>query len=312
MQGTFFATVSAMMVMFICMLVGFVLRKAKVLPDNASTPISKLVTFVLLPSLIINTFLRNCTVESIRGEYTLILYAIAGVTVNILLAFPFARMFKVKGYQHNIYLYAMMSANFGFLGNAVVPQILGEEALYPYMLFTMPLSFLCYAWWVNIMIPKDSHQVPWKRMLNPTCVSLVIGVVLGLSGAGKVMPEFLLTALSNLSGCMGPMAMLLTGFVIGGYKLSELFSNKKVYAASFVRCILLPGIVMVVLYLLGASQDVLVLALFAFGAALGLNTVVIPTAYGGDPKTGASMAMISHLGCIITIPVLYVLVMLLT
>ena len=40
-------------------------------------------------------------------------------------------------------------------------------------------------------------------------------------------------------------------------------------------------------------------------ARLGLNTVVFPEAYGGNPETGASMALISHTLCVITIPIMY-------
>ena len=47
------------------------------------------------------------------------------------------------------------------------------------------------------------------------------------------------------------------------------------------------------------------MAMFAFASALGLNTVVVPAAYDGDTTTGAGMAMISHVGAIVTIPLLY-------
>jgi predicted permease len=50
------------------------------------------------------------------------------------------------------------------------------------------------------------------------------------------------------------------------------------------------------------------LSFIALGCPLGLNTVVFPEAYGGDAKTGAGMAMISHSLCVITIPLLYALV----
>ena len=54
----------------------------------------------------------------------------------------------------------------------------------------------------------------------------------------------------------------------------------------------------------------LFLAFVATATPLGLNTVVFPEAYGGNPKTGASMAMISHTLCVITIPLLYSLMVL--
>ena len=53
------------------------------------------------------------------------------------------------------------------------------------------------------------------------------------------------------------------------------------------------------------------LLFFALAAPLGLNTVVFPEAYGGDPSTGASMAMISHTLCVITVPLMYALMILL-
>ena len=99
--------------------------------------------------------------------------------------------------------------------------------------------------------------------------------------------------------------MVLTGFVIGGYRISELLTNKKVYIATGLRLIVLPLILVGVLWLLGADRLTLLLTVFAYSTALGLNTVVIPAAYDSDTKTGASMAMISHLGSIVTIPLLY-------
>ena len=38
---------------------------------------------------------------------------------------------------------------------------------------------------------------------------------------------------------------------------------------------------------------------------MGLNTIVFPAAYGGDTETGASMAMISHTLSVVTIPLMY-------
>ena len=55
------------------------------------------------------------------------------------------------------------------------------------------------------------------------------------------------------------------------------------------------------------NNNVVFLAFFAFAAPLGLNTVVFPAAYGEDSSTGASMAMISHTLCVLTIPLLYAL-----
>jgi uncharacterized membrane protein YbaN (DUF454 family) len=62
-----------------------------------------------------------------------------------------------------------------------------------------------------------------------------------------------------------------------------------------------------VLFGLSIGNDVLFFCFFATGMPLGMNTVIFPEAYGGNPKTGASMALVSHTLCVLSIPLLYAL-----
>lgn len=306
MLSVFLATVSPMLMMFLCIVIGFVLNRKKLLPENAATVLSKLESYVLVPALIINNFIKYCTISSLAEQYKMILYALIAVLVSLGLAYLLAGRFAKEPYQKNIYKYALTFGNCGFMGNAIVPEIFGEEALYSYLLYTLPLYVVIYTWGISILTPQgETRKNPLKQLLNPTCIALAIGIVLGLLGAEAVVPSFVLSALGSLSSCMGPVAMILTGFVIGNYRVSKLLTNKKVYIASAYRLLLWPTVLLAFLWLIGADQQTLVLSLIAFATPLGLNTVVFPAAYGGDTSTGASMATISHALCVITIPLLY-------
>ena len=115
--------------------------------------------------------------------------------------------------------------------------------------------------------------------------------------------------------------MLLAGFTIAGYSLSGMLKNTRVYAASLLRLTLIPAVLIAALFavktvvnlLLHTSIDnnLLFLCFFATATPLGLNTVVFPEAYGGSPETGASMTMVSHTLCVLSIPLLYALMTLL-
>ena len=83
--------------------------------------------------------------------------------------------------------------------------------------------------------------------------------------------------------------------------------NKPVYGASVLRLIVIPAVFMVLLRALGVNEEVMIFGLIAFATPLGLNTIVYPAAYGGNVKTGASMAVISHTFSVITIPLMYLL-----
>ena len=161
---------------------------------------------------------------------------------------------------------------------------------------------------IAILIPKkEEKQNPLKSLMNPVFFSIVIGAVLGLTGATNLLPGFIQSTLSGLGNCMGPIAMVLTGFVIGNYPFRQLLNKPKVYIASFLRLFLFPALFILLLKLLGADGPALTLCLFGFATPLGLNTVIFPAAYGGDTATGAAMAMISHTVCVITIPIMYML-----
>lgn len=305
MSETFLATLSPMLVMFLCMALGFVTNKLKLAPENTATVLSKLENYFLVPALIINTFMRYCTVASIKQQYSLILYCLIVLILAVIIAWPLSAVFSRGGYTRKIYEYALTFGNFSFMGNAIVPAILGPEMLYNYMLYILPLNIAVYTGGVIILIPRGEGKSILKSLLNPIFVSIVLGAVMGLTGATRYIPSFVTTTIGNLANCMGPLAMVLTGFVVADYEFKKLLKNGKVYIATALRLIVLPAIFVALLILLGADDTAIILTFFAFGTPLGLNTVVFPAAYGGDTSTGASMAMISHTLCIITIPLMY-------
>ena len=309
MLTTFNATLSPMLVMFLCIVIGFICKKFKIVPENTATVLSKLENYVLVPALITNTFMKYCTVSSIGEQYSLILYSLVALGAALAIALPLSKVFSPSdAYKRNIYKYALSFGNFSFMGNAIVPAILGEEALYPYMLYILPLNVAVYTWGLVILNPNSvGVKGAVKSLLNPIFAAIIVGMVLGLTGVTAYVPSFISKTITDLAACMGPLAMVLTGFVIGGYGIKKLLVDFKVYVATALRLIVLPILFVAVLWLLGADRTTLVMTLFAYATPLGLNTVVFPAAYGGDTTTGASMATISHTLCVVTIPLMYAL-----
>jgi predicted permease len=144
----------------------------------------------------------------------------------------------------------------------------------------------------------------FKRVCTPALIALLLGAVLGLVGTYEYVPSFITTTLSGASDCMGPCAMILSGFVVAGYDFRKIIRLKEVYAASLFRLIIIPGLFLTALKLL-SLDFVLPYAFVAFASPLGLNTIVVPAAYGKDTKTGASMALISTAISLLTLPLNY-------
>lgn len=300
----FTATLNQMLVLFIFMALGFFLNKKRLLPLDDSVVLSKLETYAFVPCLVFSVFYKYCTVENFKQKWTYMLYGAAVMAVSLPIGIVLAKFFAKDGYLKKIYTYSFAVANFSFMGNAVVLGVFGEKVLFDYMIFTLPLNLYVYSIGTASLIPAEKGgKLSVKTFVNPIFIALILGAVCGLLSVP--LPKFITTAISSAGACMSPLAMLLTGFVIGGYSLKTLASDKKVYLASVIRLIILPSVFMAVLLLLKTDKDIIRVALCATAMPLGLNTVVFPAAYGGDTTPGAGMALVSHLISVITIPVMF-------
>lgn len=322
MLDTFLATLNPMLTLFICIAVGFIVRKAKLLPEDAGTVMAKLETWVFCPALSFTTMARYCTIDSLGTHATNILLSALGVAIAMGIAIPLACVFvKKKCPERGVYMYALAFANSGYIGDPVVLALFGERVLAYYKLFCLPVTIMIYTWGISVLVPRGKGKGgALRKILNAPTVAMFIGMAVGLSGLGGHIPAPVSSALDSLKGCMGPVAMLLAGFTIASYSFFGMLKKGKVYLATLLRLFIIPSVIIASLFAakelanlifdLSINNSVLFLAFFATAAPLGLNTVVFPKAYGGNPETGASMAMISHTLCVLSIPLMYALMIL--
>ena len=278
---------------------------------------AKMETWVFCPALSFMTMIRFCTPDSLKTHAVNIVMAGFSVTISLVIAILLSRFF-VRGNspERGIYKYALAFANSGYVGDPIVLAMFGDAILAYYKFFCLPLSIVIYTWGISVLTPKHTFKASvFKRLLNPPTIALLAGIVMGLLGLGNHLPKFLMSSLDSLKACMGPVAMLLAGVTIARYDFIGMLKKKKVYFATVLRLLVIPSVLIAVLYSIKSlanllldfsiGNDVLFLCFFATATPLGLNTVVFPEAYGGSPETGASMTMISHTLCLITIPLMY-------
>lgn len=320
MIETFLYTLTPMLYLFLCIAIGFALRKFNAVPESSGSVLAKLENWVFCPALSFMTAASYFKIDNLSLHGINIILSCTVAAVALCIAILLSRFFiKEKIYDRGVYAYALMFGNFGFVGDPLVIALFGDEFFAYYKLFTLPLSVLCYVWGISVLVPKESADSGikgvLKRILTPPTVALFIGIAVGLTDSLKYFPEFMITGLDALKGCMGPVAMILAGITIAGFKVGDMLTNKKVYLATLLRLTILPALLVAFTYgtvsLLNSVFSLSIglmpvfLTFFAYATPLGMNTIVFPQAYGGDPKTGAAMAMISHTLCVISIPIMY-------
>ena len=305
------ATTEQMLVLFSLILMGYVVAKLKVVPENTATVLSKLENNLFVPALVLGTFTENFRVEKLSSAWQLFLISFLICFVMMLLAVFVSKGCTKDKYIRNIYTYGLAFSNFGYMGNAVVNAVFPEMFL-DYLIFTMPLWTMIYLWGVPcLLIPSDEGKQTIKSRLkafaNPMFVAMLLGIVLGLCNVP--MPNFATKAIKTTGECMSPVAMLLTGVTIANMDLKKILSIKSIYVLSLVRLILFPMLFIGLFSFISMPDNIVICTICSLAMPLGLSTIVIPGGYGKDTSVAAGMTLISHLLSVITIPCVFYLFM---
>ena len=141
-------------------------------------------------------------------------------------------------------------------------------------------------------------------------IAMIVGMIIGITSIK--LPSAINSVINTSASCMSPVAMLLTGFTIAQIDLRKTLSKLSVYWVSLIRLIIYPLVAIGIFWLIGlTSLDIpdsyVICAVCSIAMPLGLNTIVIPAAYGKDTSVASGMALISHVLSVISIPLVFML-----
>ena len=321
----FLSTLNQMGVLGLFMIIGFVVAKLGIVDKGATALLSKLENNVFLPALVLYTFMANLNAASLSQSWKLLLFSLIAELIIIPIAITSARLASKDGFIRRMYTYGLSFANFGFMGNAVVQALFSPAFYQSYVIFTLPLWTLIYVWGIpGLLIEREANAEEKRGALSealrffrsPMFIALLIGAVAGITGLGEILLSlnggkgiFVTQVVKICGDCMSPIAMMMTGITFAFIDIKRILSDISIYAVTALRLIAYPlvfGGIAVLLqrYVIPFDSTVLNCFIISIAMPLGLNTIVVPAAYGRDTSVPAGMALISHALSIVTIPLI--------
>ena len=318
-MGARTGTLTQTLVLFVLIAAGYVIVKLGIVPVEDTRVLSRIENTLVIPALVMGTFISNFTVSKLSEYGRLFLLSFILFAAVLPIALGVSRLVYKEDYLRRIATYGLSFANFGFMGNAVVLGLYGNEFFARYAFFVIPLWIMIYLWGVPaLLMPKNTENVQGKGgvlfvleklkpLVNPMFIAMLIGMLIGITGLGDLVSEsFVGQAVTSLGGCMSVLAMLITGMTIANTDILYILKNTRIYVLSLVRLILIPALFILVFAFVPRGEWIdrtfLTCAVCAISMPLGLNTIVVPGAYGKDTKDAAGMALISHTIAVVTIP----------
>ena len=292
--------------LFLMIFMGYLIVKTGLVRDDDSKVLSKIILYLIVPCVIINSFQVDYTTDTVKG--LLIAFAASVMTQVILLV-----VISVAGKLLHLNEVEVASVYYSNSGNLIVPIvtfILGQEwVLYGCVFMSVQLVFL---WTHCKKIISREASYDWKKIiLNINMISIFIGVILFFT---KIrLPEIIGNTLASVGTMIGPASMIVTGMLFAGMNLKQIFANKRVYFITFLRLIAVPLIALVLIKfsnLASFSADGNKIMLIVFLAIITPSASTVTQmcqVYGNDSRYASAINVMTTLLSIITMSVMVML-----
>ncbi|MBQ9728798.1 MAG: AEC family transporter [Clostridia bacterium] len=295
---------------------GYLLVKGKILKQADSGALSKLLTYVGMPFLILSSTLG----VTFNKDFTksILIVGVFGVVFTFGMFFLSALLTKgdKEEKRKGIMRFAMIFSNNGFLGIPLAQAVFGVTSEVVTYLIILNIITNIMMFTVGIyLISGDKRMISLKKaFLSPVLIAFIIGIILNLTKVMSRVPE--ITTYSNhFKNIVTPLSMLILGIKMADVNFKEMFGSWRTYYVSAIKLIALPVLSVGLAFLLKLVFAVNASMILAVFVAFSMPTAGLATAfsdqYDGDTKNAVSFTLGATLLSVDTIPVLYWLLTLL-
>ena len=275
---------SNLILLFVCLIIGIVLKKSKIIPDNFHTSL--------------NAFVINISLSAFSLYYiskielnSSVIYPVLVVWIGIFAAILFfAGLGKIFGWKSSLIGALIMCAGFGntsFVGIPLIQAMYGEEGLKTVMLVDQP-GFVALST-VGILVAnfysgsKDSLLKHLSKILKfPPFIAFLVALLLNVFSIE--IPKDFDEVLMKLGATTVPLALVSVGSQMQWEKI-EKKEGFHLFIGLLFKLVLLPLLILVIYkYIFHQSGDVIDICILEAAMAPMITAAIIASAHDLEPK----------------------------
>ena len=275
---------SNLILLFVCLIIGIVLKKSKIIPENFHTSL--------------NAFVINISLSAFSLYYiskielnSSVIYPVLVVWIGIFAAILFfAGLGKIFGWKSSLIGALIMCAGFGntsFVGIPLIQAMYGEEGLKTVMLVDQP-GFVALST-VGILVAnfysgsKDSLLKHLSKILKfQPFIAFVIALLLNIFSIE--IPKDFDEVLMKLGATTVPLALVSVGSQMQWKKI-EKKEGFHLFIGLLFKLVLLPLIILVIYkYIFHQNGDVIDICILEAAMAPMITAAIIASAHDLEPK----------------------------
>lgn len=293
--------------LFLDVIIGYGIVHWGLLDEKDARPLSSFVMYVVSPCVFFSAFNQPYTTDRFHG---FLLTVLGGILVHILYILA-ARGLKKPLHMLNIEQASLVYTNAGNLTIPLVASVLGEEWTFYACGYAVVQTVLMWTHCCSLVSERNMVQVK-KIVLNPNIIAMAISFIFFMTGLQ--LPTLLQDTVSDLSGMIGPLSMVVIGMSIAKMDLKKVFfGSGRIYLITFLRLMAFPCLIILLFRFSGIfrlhsqAREILLVSLLAASAPAAASVTQFAQIYRRDYELASSINVCTVIFCIVTMPLVIML-----
>ena len=294
--------INQIIILFLIMLVGYVARKRNVINGPTNKGLSEMLLGITLPAMIIVSFHYSFSKEMlIKAGVLLAISSIIHISL-VLISKPL--YYKFPENENSVLRFITVFSNCGFMGYPIVGSIYGKIGIFYTAIYNIPFHILMFTIGIMLFTHKKNFKSIGRDIINPSMISIFIGLLIFLFSVKLPFPIY--KTLDLIGSTTTPLSMMVIGSMIAEIDIKNVFSGVIIYYGAFVRLLLTPVVVFLVLKVFGVTGMNMGIPVIISGMPAAANSAIIAQKYGADHLLASRFVFVTTIISAITIPLIII------
>jgi predicted permease len=286
-------------------IIGFLIARRGIIPENVLGFLSRLAIDIALPCLIFASIMVNFSPEELPDWWQLPLWWFLFAIVSLILTF--VTMFISQKDTRAEFAINLFYQNGLFFPLIIISGIFGTDApylpqLYIFILLHPVMFFSTY----HLFFRKGIVKLQWNRIYNPILIATVLAIAVQLFQGSSYLPSFIHSILQML----GAMALPLIMIILGGSLYLDFKQGGKFYFRELIKFIIIkniafPLVFLALLIFIRPSYSIALLFLLESAVPPITATPIVTERAGGNKSISNQFVFSSFVFSVISIPAIF-------
>ena len=309
LDSMFFTLTTSLFTLSICMLAGYIARKAKIMNDQTNAGLTALVVNITIPCMVFISMMQPFSYTLLMESLLMMVLTAPVFLSGYLMGTILARIMKAAEGEKCVWQFALTLANVGFMGFPVIYAVYGDEGLFYNSMAVITFNIVAFSFGVYMFrraAPSEHKKIKYKSIaFSPAMVAIYIGFVFFITGLR--LPAAVQNGVSMVGSVTPALSMMLAGAILAKSRFLSLFTDPRTIPVIVLRLLVIPIAALFILRPFISNPMMLEVLVIVNAMPAAALTVIFAERYNGDTVMASKLVALSSLLCLLTLPVISLL-----